>query len=1163
MLAISVIIPAYNAAETLAATIDALLAQTYPHWEAIVIDDGSIDATAAIVTDFAAHDQRIRLIQQANAGVITARNVGIAAAQHDWLLFNDADDWIAPTHFAKMVAVLQRDSTLDAVHCGWSRVAADGTIVNAKFAPEKSDMFPDLACYCTFHVNTCIVRKILVESVGGFDPRIAYCEDWDLWQRIARQGARFAALPEVLAFYRMQPNSLSSHVQSFCRDGLQVLAYGHGSDSRVSQPQAEYVAGMPAGALPVRQLYFTSWCAGLLIGRGEDATTLLDLIHGGNVRRQIDPIFLEVKWIAENLFETIPIPNSVDFSQWHQLLPKYLPLVQSFLQALEAHTQIQGLQDLVRHQLVQKVLQYSATQLPLTIGDIHALTIDIVQPITPQTIPAPARQLYAQITHQGAVMGWLHLPVINRQVATSVILDSIANQLTQPLLAQLLNHSEIYNSAAFLQTLWQRPNWTLNQFYDPNVAELNSPMITVTDDWLQLDAAQPLPTLKILGAALRVGLWLGDQRIGTISFAGNGMIVSSQQLRATFTESFEPALRRAYVRSWLQRSHQPHSTHYLGVSIIIPAYNAARHLRQTLTSLQSQTSADWEAIVVDDGSTDRTLAIVMEFAQTDSRIRVIQQFNQGGCAARNHGLSQAYFDWVVFLDADDWWAPTYLAKMTAELSAQPRLDAVRCAWDRMTADGSIQLERFTATADTDTFELCTLACGFQMETCIVQRALVEAVGGFDPRQKAAQDWDLWQRIARTGARFGIIPEVLSYYRTMTSSVSSGGLRLFEHGLQVIARGHGPDSRVLAPDPRYAAGRAPQSQPIVEYYFMLWCAGLEIAQGRDARSLLSRVQTVDPASTPTVLAHSLRSLYFSSGLAPDRWYILWFTVETDLTQFLNALELRLNQPGFAASTLGIMQRDLLKHALLPQTIGLIQGIHIDISQPIPDILSQGDRLFCSVYIAGRTLGEMSLPLPQGYMRATVLADAIAGEYFWWILGEFFRQTRYTAAQSDHHDTIGWTHFLQALFDQPDWETAQFYQTTDQPDRHHIEQLLDQPQAQIEISEPLPTLQLSFPLSVKAISVLFTVGGAPFGVIPVPVSDDRITAATLRTTLLNTNSLELCRLCVRVGILGQPINSKRGLRSRLQAAAKQLHPPIDRTQLPPIASCWIRANDAADA
>jgi glycosyltransferase involved in cell wall biosynthesis len=843
MLAISVIIPAYNAAETLAATIDALLAQTYPHWEAIVIDDGSIDATAVIVTDFAAHDQRIRLIQQANAGVITARNVGIAAAQHDWLLFNDADDWIAPTHFAKMVAVLEQDPTVDGVHCGWSRIAADGTIVSTKFAPPKSDMFPDLAYYCTFHVNTCMIRKALVAAIGGFDPRVVHCEDWDLWQRIARQGARFASVPEVLAFYRMQPNSRSTNIPAFCQAGLLRLAYGHGLDPRVPQPLAAYAMGMPAGALAMRQTYFTIWCAGLLIGRGETATALLELIHHGNWPHPTDPIFLEAHWIVENLFETIPIPQGADASQWHQLWPQYLPLIQAFLQALEQHTQIQGLHDLALQQLAQKVLQHSIAQLPLTIGDIHGLTIDIAQPITPPTIPAPAHQIYAQITYQGDTIGWLALPTINSSIAPWTILEVIANQLAEPLLNRLLQYS----------------NYPID------------------------------------------------------------------------------------IRSWLNELHPDLPTDQFGVSIIIPAANAAPNLHQTLTALQSQPFADWQAIVVDHGSTDQTLAIAMALARLDSRICVRQQFNQGRAAARNYGLTQAYFDRVIALDAAAGWAPPDLAQITAQLFTHPTGNAVR-----------------------------------------------------------------------------MIPEIR---------------------------------------------------------------------------------------------------FHPSIAAPD--------------------------------------------TIPPQTIDSPQTIPIDITQPIPTSFSHADRQSYVVNIAGQALGELTLPIFQEQLSGTVLADAIAGEYFWWILGEFFRQTRYTAAQSDHHDTIGWTHFLQALFDQPDWETAQFYDTAEPLDRHPITQSIDQPQAQIEISEPLPSLQLSFPLSVKAISVLFTVGGEPFGVVPVPVSDDRITPATLRTTLLHNNSLELCRLCVRVGILGQPINSKRGLRSRLQAAAKQLHPPIDRTQLPPIASCWITANGAADA
>ncbi len=843
MLSISIVIPAYNAAETLSETINALLAQTYPHWEAIVIDDGSIDATAAIVTDFAAQDQRIQLIQQANAGVVTARNVGIAAAQYDWLLFNDADDWIAPSHLAKMIAVLEADTTLDAVHCGWSRITADGTIVMTKFAPQKSDMFTDLACYCTFHVNTCIVRKTFVESTRGFDPRITYCQDWDLWQRIARQGAHFAALPEVLAFYRMRPNSLSSDLPGFCRDGLQVLAYGHGPDPRVPQPQAEYALGMPAADLAVRQIYFTSWCAGLSIGRGEDAAPLLDLMRRRNLQRSPDAIFVETHWIVENLFETIPIPQGADISQWHQLWPQYLPLIQAFLAALEQHTQIQGLADLALQQLAQKVLQHSAAQLPLTIGNIHGLTIELTQPITLPAIPAPAHQLYAQITYQGDTIGWLALPAINGQVEEWVILDAIANQFAEPLSTRLLQHSNL---------------------------------------------------------------------------------------------DYPAALCQADVRSWLKTLHPNHPTEPMAVSIVIPAANAAAALHQTLTALQSQPFQYWQAIVVDHGSTDRTLAIAMAFAQADSRICVRQQFNQGRPAARDYGFSQAYFDRVMVLDAAAGWAPTDLAQMSAQLFTHPSGNAV-----------------------------------------------------------------------------GMVPEI----------------RFHPH----------PGATVI--------GQPTPPQP----------------------------------TSP-------------------------------------------------------------------------QGIPIDITQPLPAIEAQADRPCCLLNIAGQALGELALP--SGYMDATVLADVIAGEYFWWILGEFFRQTTYTAAQFEQHDAIGWTHFLQALFDQPYWESAQFYQIETTVDQHNQVQAIALPHAQIEVSEPLPTLEFPPHLSITTVSVLFTVGGEPFGVIPVPVSDDRVTPATLRTTLLNTNSLELCRLCVRVGILGQPIKTKRGLRSRLQAAAKQLHRPIDIASLPPIASCWIQ-------
>lgn len=88
---VSVIIPAYNAAQTLAETIQSLQAQTIPNWEVIIIDDGSTDETAEIATKLALEDSRLRVITQANAGVCIARNRGIEEARFDWLLWEQVN----------------------------------------------------------------------------------------------------------------------------------------------------------------------------------------------------------------------------------------------------------------------------------------------------------------------------------------------------------------------------------------------------------------------------------------------------------------------------------------------------------------------------------------------------------------------------------------------------------------------------------------------------------------------------------------------------------------------------------------------------------------------------------------------------------------------------------------------------------------------------------------------------------------------------------------------------------------------------------------------------------------------------------------------------------------------------------------------------------------
>ena len=95
---VSVVIPAYNAQETLARTLESLRAQNYRNWEAVVVDDGSSDDTAGIAEDYAGKDERIRFVLGLRMGVSIARNVGLSRARAEWILFLDSDDVIVPDH---------------------------------------------------------------------------------------------------------------------------------------------------------------------------------------------------------------------------------------------------------------------------------------------------------------------------------------------------------------------------------------------------------------------------------------------------------------------------------------------------------------------------------------------------------------------------------------------------------------------------------------------------------------------------------------------------------------------------------------------------------------------------------------------------------------------------------------------------------------------------------------------------------------------------------------------------------------------------------------------------------------------------------------------------------------------------------------------------------
>jgi glycosyltransferase involved in cell wall biosynthesis len=210
----SVIIPAYNAEQYIAKAIQSGLNQTYPPHEIIVIDDGSTDGTAAVAESFPAPVRVIRLAE--NMGVSMARNRGVQASTGDWLAFLDADDWFLPEKLE-----LQRRCALEnpqavLLYAGWWVISVDGVESLGRFTPPAA-LLPMLRYRCNLPLGTAVLRRDVFDSVGGLDPSLRRCQDWDLWLRItARYSVEsFAAVPEPLAVYRRVAGSLSIYAMPY------------------------------------------------------------------------------------------------------------------------------------------------------------------------------------------------------------------------------------------------------------------------------------------------------------------------------------------------------------------------------------------------------------------------------------------------------------------------------------------------------------------------------------------------------------------------------------------------------------------------------------------------------------------------------------------------------------------------------------------------------------------------------------------------------------------------------------------------------------------------------------------------------------------------------------------------------------------------------------
>lgn len=187
------------------------------------------------------------------------------------------------------------------------------------------------------------------------------------------------------------------------------------------------------------------------------------------------------------------------------------------------------------------------------------------------------------------------------------------------------------------------------------------------------------------------------------------------------------------------------------VSVVIPLYNKVRHIRRAVDSVLAQTYSDFELVVVDDGSTDGSGAVVREM--TDSRIRLITQENAGECAARNRGIDEAAFDLVAFLDADDEWLPCFLETVTGLRNGFPGAGMYATAFCYC-EEGDIRRQAFADCVSSpqgglvDDYFLSALSMPVVTSSSVMvpKRALKE-VGGFSRGIRRGGDERTWAQIA--------------------------------------------------------------------------------------------------------------------------------------------------------------------------------------------------------------------------------------------------------------------------------------------------------------------------------------------------------------------------------------------------------------------------------
>lgn len=339
------------------------------------------------------------------------------------------------------------------------------------------------------------------------------------------------------------------------------------------------------------------------------------------------------------------------------------------------------------------------------------------------------------------------------------------------------------------------------------------------------------------------------------------------------------------------------------VSIILPAYNASTTLERTIASVKAQDYKDWEIIIIDDGSTDKTPELAQDYAKKDERILYYKQDNAGVSSARNTGLTKADGDWILFLDSDDTIDPRFLSKMMHSANDN-NSDIVICEYLHCNEGEKLNISGKSSKLPKDAITELMIWPYFAVHAAITKREHVLKTDGFDTTLKTCEDWDFWIKIlTQEGIRYSNVNEVLAFYHNTPDSLSKGASDMFADCREIRRR-----QKEHVYGPLAAKYEMDEAQSILkDTQELCWYVAVDAAQGHDKTYIHDTFEHLASPFQGDVWLNDcvFEGLNVGSCLKTRDTFKIWPKAQQTITKLFTIIEERTGHKGAA---------DMLLHAL---------------------------------------------------------------------------------------------------------------------------------------------------------------------------------------------------------------------------------------------------------